>query len=235
MKRQIVFILIVFTACVLNGKDYSYFSAGYSIENYFNNKGLSTIFNDFNDHHDQTAQNVKHELKLPGNSLGLVLGMKLESEEMSMSFKLLGHVYSSTAEGRDSIGVHYEKKVNLTHNGFNLCFTRHILQSDFFRSGPSFGFNFEQFQTIVKNIVADNIQKTTDIFYFSFALRWPISIGEGKFTFDIIPYYQFPLYKMNLTKLNKRLNEGYHTNYSKDKMKFNPAAAGIIFTINWGV
>ncbi|MFC1898083.1 hypothetical protein ACFLYJ_00780 [Candidatus Cloacimonadota bacterium] len=235
MKKQIVVFLILIISCTLSCKEFEYLSVGYSFETYANNDGLAAIFKDFNDHYAQTAQNVKSKLDPSRSSLGLILAGKLEVEEMSLGFSLLGHVYSSIAEGSDSVGVHYNKKVSVTHSGFNVNYAYYIIQSDAFRSGPSFSFNFEQFQTSIKDLLNKDIDKTTDTFYFSFSLRWPISIGGGKFNFDIVPYYQIPFYKMNLTKLNKSLNYGYYTNYSKDKMKFSPASAGILLILNFSV
>ncbi len=235
MKKYIIFFLILIITVSLTCKEYSYLSVGYSFETYRKNDCLATIIDDFNNHYAATAQHVKKKLELPGTSLGLVLAAKMETKEMSLGFNLLGHVYSTEAEGTDSVGVHYQKKLSITHSGFNFSYAYHIIQADAFRSGPSFSFNFEQFRTSLKNMLTNEKKGTNDTFYFSFALRWPISIGSGKFTFDIIPYYQMPFYKMNLTKMNKELNYGYYTNYSKDKMKFSPASAGIIFMLNFGV
>ena len=113
-----------------------------------------------------------------------------------------------------------------------------LIHADAFYMGPFLSLGFEQFR--IKTMESDkliepNQDMPVDAFYLSTIWKLPISIGGDAFTFDLIPYFQLPFYRINLTKLNGNLNDGFDKPYSKEEMKMSPMSYGLIITLNFAL
>ncbi len=240
-KKIISFGLIVCFIAItsaISAQSATYFYGGWSIEKFNNTDPLNLIVNDFNTYYQSNGRTLSKKLETPGLFNGLILGLKLDNEAVTMGIDLHAHSFSSISEGTYSSGSSFIKRMKVAHHGFTLAGGWNAVHAEGFRMGPVLCFNFEQFKvklTHSKKLIEPNIDIATDIFYFSPSLKFPLSFGKESFTFDIIPYYQLPIYKMNLTKLNNMLNDGYATAYSKNQMKLSPASLGCYVTLNFAL
>jgi len=235
MRRKLIIVFIILCSLVFIGHSQSFMSFGWSVEKMDKTEPFRKIIDDFNNHYSNNYI-MTSSLKVPEILNGGVFGFKFDGKVASVGLGFHTHLHVSTAEWADSSGNEYITQLRLNHHGFTYWFGANIVHSDGFRMGPVFGMNFEQFRTKLrdsKDFIYAHPVYPVDIFYFSFTFKFPFSFGNEDFTFDIIPYYQLPLYNMKLSKLHDKLNVGHATPYTKDELKFNPASYGIILTLNF--
>lgn len=234
----ILTVVLIYITAGVYAQSASYFYAGWSFEKLNNTDPLNIIVNDFNTFHESNGRTLSRKLEAPGMFDGLVLGLKADIEAVTLGIDYHAHTFKSISEYTDSLNNTFIKQMRVVHHGFTLAFGRYLVHAKSFRMGPVLCFNFEQFRvklTNSKKMIDPAIDIATDIFYFSPSLKFPLSIGNKKFTFDIVPYYQMPLYKMNMTKLNNMLNEGFATEHSKDNMMLKPTSFGCFITLNFAI
>lgn len=223
---------------VLSGQEGSYFAAGWNIDKIMNNKPLQTIVTDFNDHYSANGYVLSKPLEVPATLHGLFLGLKFHNEMLTMGIDIHGHSARSTALINDSLMNSFERQIKVSHSGFSMGFGLNIIHTDEFRMGPLFNLGFEQFRIKTmesSNLIEPNNDIPVDAFYLSTILKFLISVGGEKFTFDLIPYIQLPFYKINLEKLNTNLNYGFANPYTKDVMKMRVMSYGLIVTLNFSI
>ena len=195
MQRQILFIslfLTIFLYKTIDAQDEGpCFSIGYSADQFKHDNPYKIIVNDFNNYKTLCNATVESKLEVPDLLKGLVLGIKTNKKFTSFGVDLHFHRYSNTAKGSDTLGNSYYKKIKVAHDGFGVFLTLNLIHSKYFRMGPGFEINIEQFYNKTKNINDIHYSPilSTDMFLMSSTFQFPISFGGPKFNFDIIPYY----------------------------------------------
>ena len=240
MKLFRVFLIqfFIINSCWVIAQEGTYFYTGWGVEKFISTDVYNRIIIDNSNYLNTHTTAVQSAYKSPGALNGLLLGLKMDNEVSTLFLGIHAHSYKSTAQWTDSVPATFKRQMKVSHNGFAMGASWNMVSREFIRIGPMFCLNFEQFRTRLSyqtGLFVTDYDMPTDIFYFSTSLRFPFSFGGETFTFDLIPYYQLPFYKMNLTKLNNEMNKGFATDYTKEEMKQGVASYGIMATLNFSL
>lgn len=226
----IVFSLILGAYSVAGFAQDTKFSVGYMVEQYDDVSAFDLIINDFNAAHPEPAFMVDRTLSSPGISRGLSIGMKGNQKWISGGLYLQFPRYMTKATGIDSVGEDYYKKVKISHIEFASVCDLNLIHFKWLRAGPGFAFNLGQFKCKFRKDdgVYTGYVNTADKFMLSATARFALSFGKpGGFNFDIVPYYTFPFWTVNLTDTYTTLNGVSTCPYTKEQMTFRPTTMGI--------
>lgn len=238
LLKTVLIFCICYSTWGLYAQEGTYFYVGWGVEKFLNTSVYEKIIADNSQYLNAHALSVKKTFEAPDMLNGLQLGLKMDGKAVTLFADLHAHSYKSEASWTDSVPSDYERQMKVSHNGFSMGFSWNFVSEEHIRIGPMFALNLEQFRTRLSNqtgLFVSDFDMPTDIFYFSTSLRFPFSFGGESFTFDLIPYYQLPFYKMNLSKLNDEMNKGFATAYTKDEMKQGVTSFGMIATLNFSL
>lgn len=236
LLNLLILCILLIPGTMLRGQEGSYFAVGWYGDKMLNQKPLQTIVDDFNEHFSGNGYTLNRPLEVRSTIHGLFLGLKYDNEILTMGIDLHGHSGRSTAMITEGLNQPYEKQLRVSHSGFAMGFGMNIIHAEGFHMGPVFNLAFEQFRVITtgsSKLIDPNQDILVDAFYLSTIWKFPISIGGEEFTFDLIPYFQLPFYRINLEGLNENLNAGFAKPYTKDEMKMRVMSYGLIVTLNF--
>jgi len=194
------------------------------------------IVNDFNNYHELNDISTAHKLCLPNYIPGYTFGYKIHSRFSEFGGNIYFNKFTSLAEGKETGGTDYYKKMIITYNGFHLFYRILPVNTNFFRTGPGIGLKLEQFKAKInynKEELFNSILPTSKAL-ISGQNNYYISMGGPKFNFDIGFFYQIPFWQIKLNLLNDQLNKGYAAIYTDGQLNFNPASYGVTFAIGLG-
>jgi len=237
-RRAYIVLILIYFAIVNSYAQTALLSFGYSFEQYQNTKPFDLVVSDFNNFFSEPSFVPENTLEAPGLSRGIVLGVKMNLEWCSYGMDLHLHRFKGKGFGTDSLGDDYFRKIKISHDGFSFFYNLNLIHAEGFRVGPGFSFNMDQFYAKVKigDGPYDKYFAPVDKFLLSGTARFMLSFGPSEgFNFDIVPYYMFPFWKVNITDFNSDLNPENISSYTKEEMTFDPTNMGIMVTLNFNV
>lgn len=235
LLKALTAIIFVSFFFVLNAqKPAAYFTIGLVTESLLDKEPVNLVINDFNMHQTAVASEVFKKLKEMGQEWGGVIGFKVHSKRAVIGADIQYVRFATKAKGAENQLLYY-RKVRVGHLGFSYNYGYNLIFKERFRLGPMLSVNAGKF------IVHYNPQKglngwykSVDKFLLSVSIKLPVSIGSGRFNFDLIPYYTIPFWKADITAFNNDLNKGYQTNYTREQMTVYPRSLGFMFNLNFG-
>lgn len=215
------------------------FTIGYGFEKIRYGDGIRTIITDYNQHNREENNIATDTLTAPDWLHGIIIGFKLSGEKITSGCELHMPSHQSVAAGTLAIdGSSYYKRIKIGHVGLAPFFGINFFHWKKLRSGPMLGLNLDKYRLMdseYKPFTNFSYNRYIDRVHLSLSLKWPISIGGNKFSFDIIPYYTMPFWRINLSPFNEGLNEGYFTMYNDNLMIYKPMVFGVSVTLNFVV
>jgi hypothetical protein len=234
--RNLFFVFILIFPFFCFSQDRKYVFIGLESETIRNYQALNLILDDYNSFHNQYNISTEKIFATPEYLYGINFGYKIHHRFMELGAEFHFISYKTCSEGIDSSYTEYKKNLLIAHNGFTVATRFLFVNTNFFRTGPGIGLKIEQYTARIFDgeTMAFFVKSPVSKPLPSLQLHYGISCGGPKFNLDIIAFYNHPLLKINLQKLNETLNYGYHIQYSLNELSLKHETVGISLKIGFG-